>query len=392
MIAHWDGGIDMDKQEQTDILSNLINIKSVNDNEAAVAEYIESLFAPYKEVKIDRVQYAPGRDNLVVTIGTGEKILGFSGHEDVVSAGDKDDWATDPFTATIKDGRLYGRGASDMKSGLAALIIAMLDMLKDQKIPGKIRLFCTVGEETGEYGAAQLTKMGFADGLDGLIIAEPGNEMTEIGYTSKGVIDYIVTSVGKQAHSSQPENGINAIDHLIDFATQVKPLMKQFDKENPVLGKLTHVQSVFEGGSQINSVPGKAVIKGNIRTIPEYPNQVVFEALNNLIADLNQKDGYNLSIRYSFPEEAMPGTKEAPLIKLMEKVHREIFTDRPVKAIGQAGASDGSEFLHGKGNFTIAEIGPGGNTQHQVNEYVDLDTFYKSVEYYKQVAKEFFEE
>ncbi|MEY8441974.1 ArgE/DapE family deacylase [Lactobacillaceae bacterium 24-114] len=382
----------MDKQEQTDILSNLINIKSVNDNEAAVAEYIESLFAPYKEVKIDRVQYAPGRDNLVVTIGTGEKILGFSGHEDVVSAGDKDDWATDPFTATIKDGRLYGRGASDMKSGLAALIIAMLDMLKDQKIPGKIRLFCTVGEETGEYGAAQLTKMGFADGLDGLIIAEPGNEMTEIGYTSKGVIDYIVTSVGKQAHSSQPENGINAIDHLIDFATQVKPLMKQFDKENPVLGKLTHVQSVFEGGSQINSVPGKAVIKGNIRTIPEYPNQVVFEALNNLIADLNQKDGYNLSIRYSFPEEAMPGTKEAPLIKLMEKVHREIFTDRSVKAIGQAGASDGSEFLHGKGNFTIAEIGPGGNTQHQVNEYVDLNTFYKSVEYYKQVAKEFFEE
>lgn len=392
MTKHRYGGIIMNKQEQTDILSKLINIESVNDNEAAVADYIESLFTPYKNVKIDRVQYAPGRDNLVVTIGEGEKMLGFSGHEDVVSAGDKDDWGTDPFTATTKDGKLYGRGASDMKSGLAALIITMLEMLEDNNVPGKIRLLCTVGEETGEYGAAQLTRMGFADGLDGLIIAEPGNEMTEIGYTSKGVIDYIVTSVGKQAHSSQPEKGINAIDHLIDFATQVKPLMEQFDKENPVLGKLTHVQSVFEGGSQINSVPGKAVIKGNIRTIPEYPNQVVFEALNNLIAELNQKDGYNLSIRYSFPEEAMPGKKDAPLIKLMEKVHGEIFPDRSVKAIGQSGASDGSEFLHGKGDFTIAEIGPGGNTQHQVNEYVDLDTFHKSVDYYKQVAKEFFEE
>ena len=382
----------MEKQKQIDILAKLISIKSVNDNESEVADYIESLFAPYQDqgVQIDRVQYAPGRDNLVVTIGSGDQILGFSGHEDVVSAGDESDWQTDPFQATIKDGNLYGRGASDMKSGLAALIISMLEMLEDNSVPGKIRLLCTVGEETGEYGAAQLTKEGYADGLAGLIIAEPGNDMTEIGYTSKGVIDYIVTSVGKQAHSSQPEKGINAIDHLIDFATQVKPLMAQFDQENPILGKLTHVQSVFQGGSQINSVPDKAIIKGNIRTIPEYPNKVVFAALNDLVEKLNQKDGYDLSIRYSFPEEAMPGDKNAPLIKLMEKVHGEIFKDRSVKAIGQSGASDGSEFLHGKGDFAIAEIGPGKNTQHQTDEFVNVETFYKSIEFYKQVAKEFF--
>lgn len=105
---------------------------------------------------------------------------------------------------------------------------------------------------------------------------------------------------------------------------------------------------------------------------------------------MNQKDGYDLSIRYSFPEEAMPGDKNAPLIKLMEKVHGEIFKDRSVKAIGQSGASDGSEFLHGKGDFAIAEIGPGNNTQHQTDEFVNVETFYKSIEFYKQVAKEFF--
>ena len=152
----------MEKQKQIDILAKLISIKSVNDNESEVADYIESLFAPYQDqgVQIDRVQYAPGRDNLVVTIGSGDQILGFSGHEDVVSAGDESDWQTDPFQATIKDGNLYGRGASDMKSGLAALIISMLEMLEDNSVPGKIRLLCTVGEETGEYGAAQLTKEG----------------------------------------------------------------------------------------------------------------------------------------------------------------------------------------------------------------------------------------
>lgn len=152
----------MEKQKQIDILSNLIAIQSVNNHEDQVADYISSLFEPYKSqgVKIERVTYAPHRDSLIVTIGKGEKVLGFSGHEDVVDAGDRQAWNSDPFKATIKDGKLYGRGATDMKSGLAALIVAMIDMLESDSVPGKIKLFATVGEETGEYGAAQLTKEG----------------------------------------------------------------------------------------------------------------------------------------------------------------------------------------------------------------------------------------
>lgn len=380
----------MNQQQEVEILSQLISIASVNDHEAAIADYLESLFAPYQDrVKIERVTYAPGRDNLVITTGQGEKTLGFSGHEDVVAPGDREQWNSDPFTATIKDGQLFGRGAADMKSGLAALVIAMLNMLETNTVPGKIKLFCTVGEETGEYGAAQLTKLGYADDLNGLIIAEPSNGMQEVGYTSKGVIDYIVTSTGKGAHSSQPQKGINAIDHLIDFAVQVKALMAKFDQVDPILGPLTHVQSVFQGGDQINSVPAKATIKGNIRTIPEYPNQVVFDALNHLVEQLNQKPGYDLKIKYSFPEEAMPGDKNAPLIKLIEKVHDEFF-NTPLVPKGQAGASDGSEFLHAKGNFTIALIGPGNNTQHQSNECVDLAVYHQAIKFYQQLAQEFF--
>ncbi|MFT8619780.1 MAG: ArgE/DapE family deacylase, partial [Lentilactobacillus hilgardii] len=332
----------MNKQQQIEILSKLISIRSVNDHEAEVADYIASLFEPYKNkgVQIERVTYAPGRDSLVVTIGKGDRILGFSGHEDVVDPGDLEAWDSDPFKAVIKDGKLYGRGATDMKSGLAAVIIAMLDMLENDAVPGKIKLFATVGEETGEYGAAQLTKEGYVDGVDGMMIAEPGDSMGEVGFTSKGIVDYIVTSIGKGAHSSQPEKGINAIDHLIDFANEVKPVMAEFDKVDPVLGKLTHVQSLFNGGEQINSVPAKAVIKGNIRTIPEYPNKVIFDALEGLVNKLNKKPGYDLSIAYSFPEEAMPGDANSPFIKLIKKVHDEMF-DKPLVASGQSGASDG---------------------------------------------------
>ncbi|AQW21528.1 succinyl-diaminopimelate desuccinylase [Lentilactobacillus curieae] len=381
----------MEKQQKIQILSDLIAIRSVNDNEAQVADYISGLFEPYanKGVDIQRVTYAPGRDNLVITIGEGPSTLGFSGHEDVVAAGDPADWSSDPFEATIKDNKLYGRGATDMKSGLAAQLIAMLEMLESDSVPGKIKMFATVGEETGEYGAAQLTKAGYVDGIGGLIISEPGDGMSRVGFTSKGVIDYIITSVGKGAHSSRPEKGVNAIDPLVDFATEVRSVMAKFDKENPVLGKLTHVQSVISGGVQINSVPAKGIMKGNIRTIPEYPNQVVFDALNGLVEKLNQRPGFDLSIKYSFPEEAMPGDENSPFIKLLKKVHDGMF-DEPLEAVGQTGANDGQEFLHAKGDFSIALLGPGNDTSHQVDEYVDLDVYLKSIDFYKQLAVEFF--
>lgn len=380
----------MKKEAQVAILAKLISINSVNGNEAQVADFIESLFQPYgKRVQIDRVSFAPGRDNLVVTIGEGDRTLGFCGHEDVVATDNPDQWTSDPFVATIRNGRLYGRGASDMKSGLAAMLVMMLEMLATDTIPGRIRLFATVGEETGEYGAAKLTKAGYADDLAGLIIGEPTNGLSEVGYTAKGVIDYSVTAIGKQAHSSQPENGINAVDQLVDFASQVRPLMASFNQVNPILGKLTHVQSVFQGGQQVNSVPAKAVIKGNIRTIPEYPNQVIFDALNQLVDRLNQQPQHQLKLQFSYPEEAMPGSKDSALVKLIGKVHEELLAS-PVRPTGQTSASDGSEFLYAKGNFDIALIGPGNDSKHQTDEYVDLTAFYQASRFYQQLAQDFF--
>lgn len=382
----------MEKEKQVEILSKLIAIDSVNDKEAEVTDYIATLFAPYKnrdDVDIQQISYAPGRDNLIVTIGKGTKVLGFSGHEDVVDAGDLKAWDSNPYEAEIKDGKLYGRGATDMKGGLAALVITMLDFLEKDNIPGKIKLLATVGEETGNYGAAQLTKEGYADDLAGLIIAEPCDEMKEVGVSAKGVIDYTVTAEGKSVHSSKPEEGINAIDHLINFANEVQTLTAKFDQIDPILGKVTHVQSIFNGGEQINSVPSKASIQGNIRTIPAYPNQVVFNAFDQLIERLNQKPGYNLSIQYIFPEEAVAGNPNSNLVQLISHVHAQMYPD-PVKIVGKTGASDASEFLHARGDFSIVQMGPGNNTEHQSNENIDLNVFYKAIDFYKRLAEAFF--
>ncbi len=144
----------MEKAQAIIILTDLLAINSANDHESLIADYITALFSGYP-VKIHRLTYSSGRDNLVVIIGDHGPLLGFSGHEDVVSAGNLANWHTDPFTPTLKDGKIFGRGASDMKSGLAAMIVAMLDLLdSERELPGRIRLLASVGEETGEYGAA----------------------------------------------------------------------------------------------------------------------------------------------------------------------------------------------------------------------------------------------
>ncbi|MCX8723931.1 ArgE/DapE family deacylase [Lactobacillus sp. B4005] len=378
----------MDKKRALRILSDLIAIDSANDHESLVADYLTNLFKNYP-VNIERVTYEPGRDNLVVTMGNHGPLLGFSGHEDVVSAGDLANWQFPPFEATIKDGKLYGRGASDMKSGLAAMVVAMLDLLDSgQELPGRIRLLASVGEETGEYGAAQLVKEGYAKDLAGLIVGEPSH--FNIRVTHKGVIDYYVTSKGVCVHSSTPEKGQNAIMPLIAFAQKAQDLMASHTKKDPVLGSLTHVISQIQGGSQINSVPDHAWLSGNIRTTPVYPNEQIYQELEQIVAQLNEQ-GAQLKISYSFPEVPLPNQENTKLARLAKQVVNQEF-NLPCEYTAGTGATDSSEYIQA-GTFPIIILGPAaGTTDHQPNEYVAIDDYLLGCQLYQALAKRFWAE
>lgn len=379
----------MKEQAKIEILQKLIRIKTVNNNEAEAADYLASLFEPYSNAKVERLTYAPNRDNLIVTIGETGPILGFSGHLDVVAPGDLNAWDSDPFEPVIKQQRLYGRGAADMKSGLAALVVAMLELLESkQPLSGRIRLLATVGEETGEYGAAQLTKAGYADNLIGLIVAEPTSDLSQLVYTARGVIDYRITSIGKAAHSARPQFGVNAIDNLMLFYQQVKARFADFTAVDPVLGGITHNITKISGGEQVNSIPSYAELWGNIRTIPAYPNQVFYDKIAELLAELNQQSGVKLAVEYSFPEEAIPGDPQSPIIKAAQLTAQEVL-GRTFKIAGSSGANDGAEFLQAKGTFNSIEIGPGSDSSHQSNEYVELPIYLQAIEFYQKFALEF---
>ncbi|BDR61061.1 ArgE/DapE family deacylase [Lactobacillus xylocopicola] len=378
----------MEQERAVKILADLIRIESTNDHESLVADYLSDLFKGYP-VKLERVTYAPGRDNLVVTMGEQGPLLGFSGHEDVVAAGDLASWRTPPFSPTIKDGQLFGRGTSDMKSGLAAMVVGMLDLLDSkQPLPGRLRLLASVGEETGEYGAAQLVKEGYASDLDGLVIGEPSH--FNIRVTHKGVIDYYVTSKGVCVHSSTPDKGQNAIMPLMDFALSAQELMDSHKKQDPVLGSLTHVISQIHGGDQINSVPASAWLSGNVRTTPVYDNEQIYTELAELIADLNNQ-GAQLAIRYSFPEVPLPDQSATKLARLAQEVVRQ-DVGRLCELTAGNGATDASEYVQA-GAFPIIILGPAaGTTDHEPNEFVAIADYLAGCTLYQKLALRFWQE
>ena len=168
----------MNNEKKISILQDVIRIKSENNNETAVAEYFQRLLAEYS-IDSTFIEYAPGRSNLIAEI-TGKKpgkVLAYSGHMDVVSAGDLREWTYDPYGAEIEDVKMYGRGTTDMKAGLTAMVIALIELKETgQNFNGTLRLVASVGEEIGMYGSQQLTDEGYLDDIDAMIIGEPSGK------------------------------------------------------------------------------------------------------------------------------------------------------------------------------------------------------------------------
>ncbi|EAC6410123.1 ArgE/DapE family deacylase [Listeria monocytogenes] len=377
----------MERERKIQILKDIVNIDSTNGHEEQVANYLQKLFAEYG-IESEKVQYDVDRASLVSEIGSNDgKVLAFSGHMDVVDAGDVSKWKFPPFEAAEHEGKIYGRGATDMKSGLAAMVIAMIELHEEkQKLNGKIKLLATVGEEVGELGAEQLTQKGYADDLDGLIIGEPSGH--RIVYAHKGSINYTVKSTGKNAHSSMPEFGVNAIDNLLLFYNEVEKFVKSIDATNEILGDFIHNVTVIDGGNQVNSIPEKAQLQGNIRSIPEMDNETVKQVLVKIINKLNKQENVNLELIFDYDKQPVFSDKNSDLVHIAKSVASDIVKEE-IPLLGISGTTDAAEFTKAKKEFPVIIFGPGNETPHQVNENVSIENYLEMVDVYKRIATEF---
>ena len=205
-----------------------------------------------------------------------------------------------------------------MKAGLAALVIAMIEINQSGALKqGTIKLMATAGEEMQQLGSEQLYKEGYMDDVDALVIAEPSE--SGIVYAHKGSMDYQIVSRGQAAHSSMPVVGQNAIKPLLDFVRNIdeeyedirKELQcEQFDFKHVierikgrvgdkveeeeierVINGLVINHTIIQGGNQVNSVPDMATTDYNIRTVPEFNNDQVKALFKKHIEQINNEGG-----------------------------------------------------------------------------------------------------
>ncbi|MGV3030209.1 ArgE/DapE family deacylase [Streptococcus suis] len=403
------------KEEAVQLLQDMIQINTENDNEEELARYIQEFLTAHG-IESELVEFAPKRASLVAEISNGPgKKLGLTGHLDVVSAGNAEDWTHPPFSGFVDENKiLWGRGASDMKSGLAALVLAMVALHESQDYSGTIRLLATVGEEVGEYGSKQLTKLGYVDDLDGMLIGEPCN--IGIIYAHKGSLNYKVTSKGTAAHSSMPELGNNAIEHLNHAMLKISEAIAQEATKHtdPELGQTFHNITVVTGGQQVNSIPDWASFEANARTIPAFDNQDVIRTVKEVIEELNEQEGFDLSIEVTADQKPVVSDKHSPLIQSILKVQQQ-FPSLQVPAqlkqmeevlggdlsgqndlpssllpLAVSGTTDAAQFTQSKKTFDVAVYGPGiPMLNHKIDERLPVDQYWDFIAIYQAILSDY---
>jgi len=210
--------------------------------------------------------FAPDRANLIARIGesNGKSPLCFTGHVDTVPLGNAA-WSVDPFAGDIVDGKLYGRGTSDMKCGVAAFVAAicgMTEILRDTR--GAV-LVITAGEEIGCEGAFELARAGVLGQAGAIVVAEPTSNVAVVGH--KGALWLKLILRGVTAHGSMPHLGVNAAYKAARAITLLENF--QFNTApHPYLGSPTLNIGTVHAGLNVNSVPDRAEIGVDIRSIP----------------------------------------------------------------------------------------------------------------------------
>ncbi|MFK4567257.1 ArgE/DapE family deacylase [Enterococcus sp. UD-01] len=379
----------MNNQEALQLLKEVVQIKSVLGEEKQVADKLEALLKSY-DIPCEQVTFSEGRTQLVATLKGSEagSVLGFSGHMDVVPVGEIP-WDEDPFAAVEKDGLLYGRGTCDMKSGLIAAVVAMI-RLKTAGSPfkGTVKLLATVGEETSAIGSGQLVDQGYADDLDALVIGEPTN--VEIGVAHKGALWPRITTYGKTAHGSMPEQGINAIEHMLLVLNAFKETFDFSQSIDELVGASTSSLDIIAGGNGTNVVPDKCTVEIDIRTIKaqnhEELKQQFHEMLNKLRASV---PGFKADIEFINDLPSMKTAIDDPFTLLSQKVVSDV-TGQPANTFGMTGYTDGSQFGRVKKDFPILILGPGETKYaHQPNEFVKIEDFYRMITINEKIALTF---
>lgn len=368
----------IDYKELTDIFINSVKIPSTNPigNEKPMCEYVENLLKEnnidYKTVLVENERY-----NIIARLNgkSKENAIIFTGHMDVVPVSDDElkRWDVDPFSATIKDGYVYGRGSSDMKSGLMSAIYAMIILKRNNITPtNDIILVATIDEENYMKGSSALIGSTLLQNAKYLVVCEPTN--LKVCNAQKGRTWADVYVKGKTAHGSQKGLGENAIYLAIKLIEQIKNT--NFKEYPQTFWRTLSINA----GVEPQVVPDNCKFTVDARLQVGQDTKDIWKKLDCLIKDMKEEIS-DFDATYNIIDERMSWqtNENEKIIKdikhSLEKLNLPYETD-----IFQ-GSTDASKLI--KNNLIPVIIGPGDlSVVHKENECVDLKQVYDACKLY----------
>lgn len=385
--------VDDSRQEIIDFLVSLIQIPSINPpgNEEEVAAIIEEKLTK-SGIDVKRVVAEQGRPNIIGRVrGTeGTHLLLFNGHMDVVPIGDMGKWWVDPFGARIIDGKVYGRGACDMKGGLAAMMMAGVILRRlDIPLGGDLILTAVVDEEMGgAMGTRYLVEKGLR--ADAAVVGEPSFDRMTIAHM--GNLSLKLISTGKAVHASVPHLGVNAVEKMAKVLLalnemKLRHVPHRLFQDGPTIA----VGTTINGGVADNTIPDYCEATVDVRTLPGMSETEIIGEVKHLIGELKKDDdAIDVKIESHSWAESVEISEGETIVETVSDVVARITGKKP--PIASANQTFDGRYLINEAGIPTVAFGPGngkcGNA-HGANEWVGTDDIIMATKIYAITAVEF---
>jgi succinyl-diaminopimelate desuccinylase len=323
------------------------------------------------------------RPNLVFSSHEGELgDLVIHGHMDTVPTGPLENWTHKPFEPEVVNGRLYGRGACDMKGPVAALAEALI-LYTSERHRKPLVMLATSDEESGCSGAEEVAKSGILRGIKYGVCAEPTSLQVLVG--EKGLFWSRLLAFGKSAHGSRPEEGVNAIQICMD-ALRVLTGEPYYFEEDHLLGTPTLSIGQISGGIKVNVVPDRCEATLDMRVVKGQTPESMLESMNQRLNE--QGFGESARVEHIHGKPAVRTRTDAEIVKVTQDAVESVIGERR----GLAAATYGTDcsVLQPKVGIVHVICGPGSIEQaHQPDEFISTDDLLSSVRIYEKIARRF---
>lgn len=371
------------------VLGDLVRIESINPDlvpggsgELEIARYVvDFLNAAGLQAKLDEV--SPGRFNalgILRGLGGGRSLM-FNGHLDTVGVAGM----TEPFAARLEGGRLYGRGAQDMKGGLAAALVAVETLAHSGGLPGDVILAAVADEEYQSIGTRALLKSGVR--ADAAIVMEP--TAMEVVVAHKGFAWADIETEGRAAHGSRPEDGRDAIAYMGRVLAEIEQLQARLERA-PAHQRLGHGSvhaSLISGGQELSSYPARCKLSLERRLLPGEDLETFAGELRQILAKLAAADSnFRATSKLGYSALALETPEDAPIARTLAVCAHQVL-GHEAKLAGQSFWTDAA--LLSEAGIPSVLFGPAGAGLHSSIEYVELTDVARAAEIFVACAEEF---